>query len=155
MKNYRFQEKAGRSVISKNSTKVWFGRKFIIFGQNRKISKKNNQMEMIVLCEIGWPQKSPWVRMIWMISCKETIKINSKTWLRFRLIIKSNISFSSFSHSFDFSSSIKDDVVDIFSKMFCEDLWIFATNLYRHTSTIKFARIEPLQMYRNSNLVHL
>ena len=47
---------------------------------------------MIVLCEIGWPQKSPWVRMIWMISCKETIKINSKTWLRFRLIIKPNIS---------------------------------------------------------------
>ena len=47
---------------------------------------------MIVLCEIGWPQKSPWVRMIWMISCKETIKINSKTWLRFYLIIKTNIS---------------------------------------------------------------
>ena len=37
--------------------------------------------------------KSPWVRMIWMISCKETIKINSKTWLRFYLIIKTNISF--------------------------------------------------------------
>jgi len=59
----------------------------------KKISRKSDRMEMIVLCEIGWPQKSPWVRMIWMISCSETIKINSKTWLRFYLIIKSNISF--------------------------------------------------------------
>ena len=57
---------------------------------------------MIVLCEIGWPQKSPWVRMIWMISCSETIKINSKTWLRFHLIIKPNISFSTIFSFFAF-----------------------------------------------------
>ena len=65
----------------------------IIFLWNLEIfEKKWPNGVMIVLCEIGWPQKSPWVRMIWMISCKETIKINSKTWLRFYLIIKTNIS---------------------------------------------------------------
>ena len=65
-------------------------RKFLWNQEN--FEKKWPNGVMIVLCEIGWPQKSPWVRMIWMISCKETIKINSKTWLRFYLIIKTNIS---------------------------------------------------------------
>ena len=61
--------------------------------KSRNFREKSDRIKMIVLCEIGWPQKSPWVRMIWMISCSETIKINSKTWLRFYLIIKPNISF--------------------------------------------------------------
>ena len=69
-----------------------FVQKLTKFGCRWKFSRKSYRKGMIVLCEIGWPQKSPWVRMIWMISCKETIKINSKTWLRFRLIIKPNIS---------------------------------------------------------------
>ena len=60
--------------------------------KSRNFREKSDRIKMIVLCEIGWPQKSPWVRMIWMISCSETIKINSKTWLRFYLIIKTNIS---------------------------------------------------------------
>ena len=70
--------------------------------KSRNFREKSDRIKMIVLCEIGWPQKSPWVRMIWMISCSETIKINSKTWLRFYLIIKPNISFSTIFSFFAF-----------------------------------------------------